>query len=96
MKVMVLKSFGGPESFELCDVPNPKPDAGQVLVRVEIQSALFSQSTFRPLACRGMRLRVPGGQRAGLLQACLMPSDLIRELSVVGFSPSNAAAPFAP
>ena len=34
MKAMILKSFGGPESFELCDVPKPVPGTGQVLVRV--------------------------------------------------------------
>ena len=38
MKAMVLKSFGGPESFELCDVPKPEPHAGQVLVRVHATS----------------------------------------------------------
>lgn len=34
MKAMVLESFGGPESFELRDMPRPEPQAGQVLVRV--------------------------------------------------------------
>ena len=38
MKAIVLKSFGGPESFELCDVPKPVPQAGQVLVRVHATS----------------------------------------------------------
>lgn len=38
MKAMVLKSFGGPDSFELCDVPTPRPLAGQVLVRVHATS----------------------------------------------------------
>lgn len=38
MKAMLLKSFGGPESFELCDVPKPVPLAGQVLVRVHATS----------------------------------------------------------
>jgi NADPH2:quinone reductase len=38
MKAMVLKSFGGPESFELRDVPKPVPHAGQVLVRVHATS----------------------------------------------------------
>ena len=38
MKAIVLKSFGGPESFELCDLPQPVPDAGQVLVRVHATS----------------------------------------------------------
>ena len=34
MKALRLTSFGGPESFELCDLPRPMPQAGQVLVRV--------------------------------------------------------------
>lgn len=38
MKAMMLKSFGGPEAFELCDVPKPVPQAGQVLVRVHATS----------------------------------------------------------
>jgi NADPH2:quinone reductase len=38
MKAMTLNSFGGPESFELCDVPKPVPQAGQVLVRVHATS----------------------------------------------------------
>ncbi|WP_459556693.1 zinc-dependent alcohol dehydrogenase family protein [Lacunimicrobium album] len=38
MKAMVLKSFGGPDSFELSDVPKPQPLAGQVLVRVHATS----------------------------------------------------------
>lgn len=38
MKAMRLNSFGGPESFELCDVSKPVPHAGQVLVRVHATS----------------------------------------------------------
>ncbi|MHC8319028.1 zinc-dependent alcohol dehydrogenase family protein [Pseudomonas sp. LB3P31] len=38
MKAMILKSFGGPESFELRDVPTPVPGMGQVLVRVHATS----------------------------------------------------------
>lgn len=38
MKAMVLTAFGGPESFELRDVPKPVPQAGQVLVRVHATS----------------------------------------------------------
>jgi NADPH2:quinone reductase len=34
IRAIVLKSFGGPESFELRDLPKPTPQAGQVLVRV--------------------------------------------------------------
>jgi NADPH:quinone reductase len=38
MKAMTLKSFGGPEAFELSDVPVPVPRASQVLVRVHATS----------------------------------------------------------
>jgi NADPH:quinone reductase len=38
MKAIVLKSFGGQKSFELCDVPKPVPRASQVLVRVHATS----------------------------------------------------------
>ncbi|QDV77071.1 zinc-dependent alcohol dehydrogenase family protein [Botrimarina mediterranea] len=38
MKAMMLRSFGGPESFELCDAPQPSPAAGEVLVRVHATS----------------------------------------------------------
>lgn len=38
MKALILKSFGGPESFELRDVPKPVPQVGQVLVRVHATS----------------------------------------------------------
>ena len=38
MKAAILKSFGGPESFELRGVPKPVPQTGQVLVRVHATS----------------------------------------------------------
>lgn len=38
MKAMTLRSFGGPESFELRDVAKPVPEAGQVLVQVHATS----------------------------------------------------------
>ena len=38
MKAITLRSFGGPDVFELVDVPTPKPGAGQVLVRVHATS----------------------------------------------------------
>ncbi|HBN9630949.1 zinc-dependent alcohol dehydrogenase family protein [Pseudomonas aeruginosa] len=38
MKALILKAFGGPESFELREVPKPVPQAGQVLVQVHATS----------------------------------------------------------
>ncbi|WP_095047922.1 zinc-dependent alcohol dehydrogenase family protein [Pseudomonas sp. Irchel s3h9] len=38
MQAMILTSFGGAQSFELCEVPKPVPQAGEVLVRVHATS----------------------------------------------------------
>ncbi len=38
MRAILLNAFGGPESFELCEVPKPVAQAGQVLVRVHATS----------------------------------------------------------
>jgi len=38
MKAAILKSFGGPESFEIGEVAKPVPQTGQVLVRVHATS----------------------------------------------------------
>ena len=38
MKAQILNAFGGPQAFQLLDVPKPVPQAGQVLVRVHATS----------------------------------------------------------
>lgn len=38
MKAIILNTFGGPDAFELREVPKPVPGAGQVLVRVHATS----------------------------------------------------------
>lgn len=38
MRAILLNAFGGPESFALCEVPKPVPQAGQILVRVHATS----------------------------------------------------------
>src|ERR1700694_4512922 len=35
MKAVRVSEFGGPEVLKVEDVPDPKPDSGQVLVRVK-------------------------------------------------------------
>lgn len=38
MKAQILNAFGGPQAFQLLEVPKPVPQAGQVLVRVHATS----------------------------------------------------------
>lgn len=38
MKAIILNTFGGPDAFELREVPKPVPGAGQVLVRIHATS----------------------------------------------------------
>ncbi len=83
MKAVVLKSFGGPESFELCDVPKPVPHAGEVLVRVHATS-------INPLDYQVRR-----GDYSDLVQLPAIPghdvSGLVEEVGpgVTTFSPGD-------
>lgn len=47
MKVAILKCFGGPELFEIVEVPTPKPDSGQVLIRVGAAGINFAETLMR-------------------------------------------------
>jgi NADPH2:quinone reductase len=38
MKAMIIREFGGPEKFELADMPKPVPGPGQVLVKLKAAS----------------------------------------------------------
>ncbi|WP_271274550.1 zinc-dependent alcohol dehydrogenase family protein [Aliamphritea hakodatensis] len=38
MKAMIIRQFGGPEEFQLSDVQQPQPEAGQVLIRIAATS----------------------------------------------------------
>ena len=38
MKAMVVREFGGPENFELAEIPTPEVKSGHVLVRIAATS----------------------------------------------------------
>jgi alcohol dehydrogenase len=74
MKAFVLKRYGGPDAAELCDVAMPRPDAGDVLVRVH--AAGLNPVDFKT---REGKLRivqryplptVMGNEFAGVVEAC--------------------------
>src|SRR5437870_3041880 len=71
MKAIRVSEFGGPEVLKLQDVPDPKPDSGQVLVRVKaagvnpadtyIRSGTYARKPNLPYT--------PGMDAAGVVEA---------------------------
>ena len=44
MRAMQIAHFGGPEVFEIAEVPVPSPDAGEDLVRLDVRGSTFPTS----------------------------------------------------
>src|SRR5690242_14889390 len=71
MKAVRVTEFGGPEVLKVQDVPDPKPDSGQVLVRVKaagvnpvdtyIRSGIYPRKPNLPYT--------PGTDAAGIVEA---------------------------
>jgi NADPH2:quinone reductase len=71
MKAILIKEFGGPEVLKLEEVPDLKPESGQVLVRLEaagvnpveayIRSGTYAQKPMVPYT--------PGADGAGIVEA---------------------------
>src|SRR5947208_12258066 len=71
MKAIRVSEFGGPEVLKLQDVPDPKPDSGQVLIRVKaagvnpvdtyIRSGTYPRKPTLPYT--------PGTDAAGIVEA---------------------------
>ena len=71
MKAIRVTDFGGPDLLKLQDVPDPKPDSGQVLIRVKavgvnpvdtyIRSGAYARKPNLPYT--------PGTDAAGIVEA---------------------------
>jgi NADPH2:quinone reductase len=73
MKAIVLAGAGGPEVLELRDVPQPQPQAGEVLVRVRataLNRADVLQRQGKYPAPAGAPRDIPGMEFAGEVAAC--------------------------
>ena len=73
MKAAVITRPGGPEVLEIRDVPQPKPAAGQVLVRVHasaLNRADLLQRAGRYPAPPGFPADIPGMEFAGEVAEC--------------------------
>ena len=56
MRAIRVSECGGPENLKLQDVPDPKPDSGQVLVRVKAAGVNPVDTYIRSGAMRGSRI----------------------------------------
>lgn len=71
MKAMLSRRVGGPETLELAELPDPTPDAGEVVIAVKACGVNYPDSLivedryqFKP-----PRPFAPGGEVAGLVEA---------------------------
>ena len=71
MKAIQVKEFGGPEVLKLEEIPTPKPDAGQVLVRVHSAGVNPYDTLMRAgtYAIKPQLPYTPGSDAAGIVAA---------------------------
>src|SRR6266478_1205792 len=71
MKAVVVHQFGGPEVLKLEEVPTPKPDAGQVLVRIRAAGVNPYDTYMRAgtYAIKPPLPYTPGSDAAGTIEA---------------------------
>ena len=81
MKAVQMSRFGGPEVFEIVDVPTPRPGPGQALVRVRAAGVNFADTLMRQnrYALTPELPAVLGHEVAGVIEAL---GDGVRDLSV--------------
>src|SRR5260370_7256721 len=71
MKAIRVHQFGGPEALQFEEVPTPKPDAGQVLVRVHAAGVNPYDTYMRAgtYAIKPQLPYTPGSDAAGTVEA---------------------------
>jgi NADPH:quinone reductase len=71
MKAILVRQFGGPEMLKLEEVPTPKPQAGQVLVRVRAAGVNPYDTYMRSgtYAIKPQLPYTPGSDAAGVVEA---------------------------
>ncbi len=72
MRAMQIARFGGSEVFEMAEVPVPAPDAGEVLVRLDVAGINYSDISWRT-GRRGGTLPIINGSEAAGTVAALGP-----------------------
>jgi acryloyl-coenzyme A reductase len=70
MKAVVIEAFGGPETLKVQERPTPKPEAGDILVKVEVAGVCHHDVLHRAGKLPGAKVGVvPGHETAGQVVA---------------------------
>lgn len=69
MRAIQIKTTGGPEVMALTEVPTPKPDVGQVLVKIEASGVNFIDTYLREGRYPAELPFIPGQEAAGTVVA---------------------------
>jgi NADPH2:quinone reductase len=69
MRAIQVRSTGGPEVLELCALPDPVPQAGEVLVRVHTAGVNFIDVYYREGKYHAPMPLTPGGEGSGYVEA---------------------------
>lgn len=99
MKVIQVRSTGGPEVLELRDVPDPVPQAGEALVRVHTSGVNFMDVYFREGKYKAPLPFIPGGEASGHVEALgdgvsnVSVGDAVAWLSLLGTYAEKAIVP---
>lgn len=92
MKAILVQQFGGPEVLQIADVPTPKPDNGQVLVRVKAAGVNPYDTYMRAgsYAIKPALPYTPGSDSAGIVETvgegvnAVKPGDRVYLTGTVG------------
>jgi NADPH2:quinone reductase len=79
MNAIQVRSFGGPEVLEFREVPDPIPQAGEVLVRVHTSGVNFMDVYYRVGKYKAPLPLIPGGEGSGHVEAL---GEGVTELSI--------------
>jgi NADPH2:quinone reductase len=69
MDAIVVRAFGGPDVLTLDEVPDPEPQAGEVLVELASVGVNYVEVYQRTGRYPGPLPRIPGGEGAGTVTA---------------------------
>ena len=69
MRAIRFTQFGGPEVLELVEVPVPEPDAGHILVRLDVAGINYSDISWRTGKRGGTLPIIDGSEGAGIIAA---------------------------